>query len=354
MTETIDIKVTKIKESKLPGVDFDNIPFGRIYTDHMFMADYKDGKWQNFEILPYGPLELDPATTTLHYAQSIFEGLKAYKSESGETLVFRPFANFERLNKSAERMCIPEVPKELYEQGMRALLEIDNDWIPNEVGKSLYIRPFVFGTDDFIGIRPSDNYKFIIITCPVGSYYAEPVSVKIETHFTRAAKGGVGYAKTAGNYAASLYPAKLAAEEGYQQLIWTDGKEHKYIEESGTMNIMFRIDDTLITPHPGDSVLPGITRDSVLKLARDWGVKVEERKISVEEVVKAAQEGRIQEAFGTGTAATIAHIKKIGYEGANYELPPISEREWSNKFLRELDMIKYGQAEDKFGWNYKL
>ncbi|ADR20941.1 branched-chain-amino-acid aminotransferase [Marivirga tractuosa] len=354
MLDTLDISIRKVQNSRINEVDFNNIPFGKVYSDHMFIADYEDGQWSDLRIVPYENLSMAPASSVIHYGQSVFEGLKAYKNSNGEAVVFRPEANAKRLNKSAERMCIPEVPEELFIQAMTELLNLDKDWIPNKENTALYIRPFVFAMDDYIGIKPSEKYRFMIITCPVGAYYSEPVKVKIETEFTRAAKGGTGYAKAAGNYAGSLYPAKLAQKQGYHQLVWTDASEHKYIEESGTMNIMFVINDTLITPEASSTILRGITRDSVLTLARDWGMKVEERKVSIKEVVDAAKNGTLQEAFGAGTAATIAHIKLIGHEGVDYQLPAIEEREFSNKVLKAMDAIKLGEAEDKFEWIYKL
>lgn len=354
MLDTLDISIKKVQNSRINEVDFDNIPFGRVYSDHMFIADYEDGQWSDLRIVPYENLSLAPASSVIHYGQSVFEGLKAYKNSNSEAVVFRPEANAKRLNKSAERMCIPEVPEELFMQAMTELLNVDKDWIPNKENTALYIRPFVFAMDDYIGIKPSEKYRFMIITCPVGAYYSEPVKVKIETEFTRAAKGGTGYAKAAGNYAGSLYPAKLAQKQGYHQLVWTDATEHKYIEESGTMNIMFVINDTLITPEASSTILRGITRDSVLTLARDWGMKVEERRISIAEVIEAAKNGTLKEAFGAGTAATIAHIALIGHDGVDYKLPTIEEREFSNKVLKAMDAIKLGEAEDKFEWIYKL
>ncbi|HET8860124.1 branched-chain amino acid aminotransferase [Marivirga sp.] len=354
MLDTLDISINKVQNSRINEVDFNNIPFGKVYSDHMFIADYEGGQWSDLRIVPYENLSMAPASSVIHYGQSIFEGLKAYKNKNGEAVVFRPDANAKRLNKSAERMCIPEVPEELFMQAMTELLNLDKDWIPSKEHTALYIRPFVFAMDNYIGIKPSEKYRFMIITCPVGAYYSEPVKVKIETEFTRAAKGGTGYAKAAGNYAGSLYPARLAQKQGYHQLVWTDATEHKYIEESGTMNIMFVINDTLITPEVSTTILKGITRDSVLTLAREWGMKVEERKISIKEVIDAAKNGTLQDAFGAGTAATIAHIALIGYDGADYTLPPIAERAFSNKVLKAMDAIKLGESEDKFDWIFKL
>jgi len=348
----IDISLTT--NSRISELEEGLNKFGRIFSDHMFVADFSDGEWCDARIVPYKDLSLSPATSAIHYGQSIFEGMKAYKNEDGETLLFRPTDNIKRLNISAERMCMPDVPEDLFYDGLKQLLDIDKDWIPSAEDTSLYIRPFMFSTDNYIGVKPSDKYKFMIFTTPVGGYYTEPVKVKVETHYTRSASGGVGFAKAAGNYAASLYPAKLAQKEGYHQLVWTDAKEHKYIEESGTMNIMFVIGDKLITPATSDSILDGITRDSVLILARDWGYTVEERKVSVDEVVEAATSGNLKEAFGTGTAATIAQISIFNHKGIDYELPSIESREFSNRVSSYLQDIKRGKIEDSHGWIVKL
>ena len=354
MTEALEIKITKTEESKLSHIDFDNLSFGKTYSDHMFIADYEDGEWKNNRILPFRDLRISPANATLHYAQSIFEGLKAHRGENDEILVFRPEANAQRMIESADRMCMPAVPEELFLGAIDELVKLDQAWVPSGEGTSLYIRPFQFAMDPFIGVRPADAYTFMIITGPVGGYYSEPVKVKIEQHYTRAVRGGVGSAKTAGNYAASLYPAKKAQEQGYHQLVWTDGQTHEFVEESGTMNIMFVIDDVLITPPTSDSILPGITRDSALTLARDWGISVDERPIKVTEVMEALQNGSLTEAFGIGTAATISHIQTIGYEGQDYDLPSVESRTISNRLLDSLTKIKLGQEEDRFGWIRKI
>lgn len=350
MVETLNIKVTKAPVSRLPHVDFHNIPFGKVYADHMFAADFRKGDWGNCRVFPYGMIQVSPATPALHYGQTIFEGLKAYKNDKGEALVFRPLDNWRRMNSSADRMCMPYLPEDIFMEGMEALIRLDRDWIPTTTGSSFYIRPFMFSAEEYIGIRPSLDFTFMIINSPVGPYYSTPVRVKIETKYTRAIEGGTGYAKTGGNYAGSLYPAKLAQEQGYHQLIWTDGKEHKYVEESGTMNLMFVMNDVLVTPALGDTILPGITRDSVITLARAWGMKVEERKVTVKELVDGLKRGTVSEAFGAGTAATIAHIELIGYEGHNYFLPPVETRKFSNRVLEELDGIKHGTRPDPFGW----
>ncbi len=352
MTDTIAIDIQTRITSRIEEVDFNNIDFAKVYSDHMFISQYRNEDWGNHHILPYGNLSISPANPTIHYGQSIFEGMKAYRSPQGEILLFRPLDNFRRLNISAERMCMPHLPEEVFMEGLRELISLDRDWVPDVGGTSLYIRPYMFSADEYIGIRPSENFDFMIISCPVGMYYTKPVRVKIETHYTRAAAGGTGYAKAGGNYGGSLYPAKLGQEQGYDQLIWTDAKEHKYIEESGTMNVMFLIDDVLVTAPAGDTILDGITRDSVITLAKDWGMKVEERKVSVEEVIDAAKSGRLQEAFGAGTAATIANIVTIGYNGVDYDLP--DNREFSSKVLTTLDDIRTGRSEDKFGWVHRI
>ena len=354
MVQTLDISVTTADASKINQVDFDDIQFGKVYSDHMFIADYADGQWTDLRIVPFGDLSFSPALAALHYGQSIFEGIKAYKSDSDEAILFRADKNAARFNSSAERMCMPTIPEEIFINGIAELLKIDRAWIPDRPGTSLYIRPFMFASDEYIGVRPSEKYTFIIFTGPVGGYYSKPVRVKIEKEFVRAAEGGTGYAKTAGNYAASLYPAQLAHQLGYDQLIWTDSKTHQYIEEAGTMNIMLVINGTLLTPPAGTTILDGVTRDSILSLARDWGMPVEERRISVDEIIDAIESGTLNEAFGAGTAATVAHIATIGHEGTDYELPPVEQREFSNKVLKALDDIKYGRTEGPQGWVLKF
>ncbi len=354
MTDTSTIRIEPISKSRINELDENNIPFGKLYSDHMFMADYVNGEWQDLRIVPYQNLSVSPANNTLHYAITIFEGLKAYRNSAGEVVVFRPRSNAARLNISAERMCIPEVPETLFMEALTELLKIDSSWVPSKPGTALYIRPFVYGNDEYIGIRPSENFRFMIITGPVGSYYTKPVRVKIETKYSRAYEGGTGYAKAGGNYAASLYPARLAQRQGFDQLVWTDGKTHEYIEESGTMNVMFVIDDVIRTAPTSGTILKGITRDSVLTIARDWGLKVEEKPVAVAELVKAAKEGRLKEAFGVGTAATIAPIATIGYEDELFELPTPDESYFSKKVLKELNGIRTGEIEDRYGWVYKI
>src|SRR6201994_4792002 len=349
MTETLDIKITKTPHSRLEETDFNNLPFGRNFSDHMFVADYADGEWKNFQIVPYGEIGLSPAISALHYGQSFFEGLKAYKHADGQVSIFRPDKNAERFNKSAERLCMPELSEDIFVQSIAALVDVDRDWIPGNANHSLYIRPFMFATDPFLGVAPSSTYKFMVLTCPVGPYFSKTLRVKIETYYTRAAEGGMGFAKSSGNYGGAMYPSRKATEEGFDQLIWTDAKEHKYIEEMGAANVMFVLDGKLITPETHDTILDGVTRDTVIALAKDWGVAVEERRVSVAEVLEGAKNGKLTDAFGAGTAATIASVGSISYNGEEYFLSDPNTREFSKKVLTTLDAIRYGNAPDTFG-----
>lgn len=354
MIANADIKIEKTTHSRVSEYDVNNVPFGKCFSDHMFIAEYADGKWGKSHIMPYQDVPMSYAMSALHYGQAIFEGMKAYKSESGEVSIFRPIDNFNRLNKSAIRMAMPEVPEEIFMGGLLELLKLDSAWVPTSETGSLYIRPFLIATDEAIGVKPSDTYKFVIITCPAGKYYSEPIKVLIETNYIRAVQGGVGFVKAAGNYGRSLYPTKLAQQKGYQQVIWTDGATHSYLEESGTMNLMFVIGNSVVTPALSDTILDGITRRSVLALARDWGMNVEERKISIQEILDAYAKGEIKEAFGVGTAATIAPIIGIGYKDDYMELPPVTERPFCTKVDETLRAIRKGKLEDKMGWMYKV
>lgn len=352
--DTIAVKVQKTSQSRISELDFDHLTFGKIFSDHMFYVDYKNNQWGDAQLIPYGPVLMSPSTSALHYGQAIFEGMKAYKNDKGEVALFRPLDNLKRINISAERMCMPAIPQEYFMEGLKQLVSMDKDWIPTADGASLYIRPFIIGTDEFIGVKPSDTYRFYIITSPGGVYYNKPVKVLVETNFIRAVEGGVGFVKASGNYGRSLFPTKLAQQRGYDQIIWTDARNHRYLEESGTMNLMFVIDDVLITAPLGDTILAGITRDSVLTLARDWKMKVQERKISIDEVIDAHKKGTLDEAFGTGTAATIAHISQIGFEGKDYMLPDTKTRIFSNRVAQELENIRKGRSEDIHNWMYKI
>jgi len=317
----------------------------------MLVAHYENGHWNKTTIRPYGDISLSPATSMIHYGQSIFEGLKAFRSANDEILIFRPEKNWERMGASAQRLCMPAVPREIFMDGMRQLVELDKAWVPNDPNCSLYIRPFLFGTDPYLGVKPSESYTFMIITSPVGPYYAKPLHLKIETKFTRAAMGGIGAAKAAGNYAGALYPARLAQQQGIDQLIWTDAKEHRFLEEAGTMNMMVVIDDVLLTPPLTSTILAGVTRDSFLTLAREAGYQVEERPVSVDEVIAAIRKNTLQELFGVGTAATIAHVEKLTLEDESFDLPPIAERKISNEIGTHLLRIKKGIDPDTHSWN---
>ncbi len=350
--QQIDIQPTT--KSRLQEVDFNNLVFGRNISDHMFIAEYRDGAWQDARIVPYGDLSLSPVTAALHYGQAIFEGMKAYKNDEGEVLLFRPTDNWKRMNRSAERMCMAPVPEELFMGGITELLRLDADWVPSAPGTSLYVRPYMFAADAYLGVRPSDTYYFIIFTCPVGKYYATPPKVKVETRYIRAAEGGVGAAKCAGNYAASLYPTKLAQQQGYDQLIWTDAKHHTFVEESGTMNVMFMIDGKLVTPTVSDTILDGITRKSIIAIARKWGVEVEERQININEVIMAQKEGRLEAAFGAGTAVVVSPFAAIGFEGVDYELPAVQEDSFVARVSEYLTDVRTGKEEDIFGWTVKV
>lgn len=352
LTDTLNISITKTTNSRLAGTDFDNLPFGKTFSDHMFTADYEGGEWKNFQIVPYGEIGLSPAISALHYGQAFFEGIKAYKHADGRVAIFRPEKNAERSNASAARLCMPQIPVDIYLQSLAALVELDKDWVPAKVNHSLYIRPFMFATDPYLGVIPSETYKFIVVTGPVGPYFSKNLKVKIETGFSRACDGGFGFAKAAGNYGGSMLPARKAAEEGFDQLIWTDSREHAYIEELGSANIVFMMDGTVVTPSTRDTILKGVTRDTVIALATKWDIPVEERRISVAEIITGLKEGRITDAFGAGTAATIAHIAEIGFEGEMYTLPDPAARVFSNKVLKTLNEIRYGLAPDEAGWNY--
>jgi branched-chain amino acid aminotransferase len=352
---SINFIVQKSQISKIETVDWDNLPFGKVFSDHMFLMEYSNGKWQQGKIIPFQHISMHPAMSAIHYGQSIFEGLKAYRTVGNEVNIFRPDMNAKRFADSAKRMCMPQVEEEVFVEAVRKLVEIDSNWVTNRSGYSLYIRPFLFATDELVGIKPSETYKFLIITSPVGMYYSEPVRVKIEEHYTRAAMGGVGRVKVAGNYAASLFPARQAQLQGFHQLVWTDAKEHKYVEESGTMNIVFQIGGKLITPtEESDTILRGITKRSVLDLAKHWGIEVEERKVTVEEIISAAKNGTLEDAFGAGTAATIAQIAVIGYRDEIFELPAFEDRVLSNKIKTYIDSVKIDKIEDQFGWNFKV
>ena len=348
------MKITKTIQSKIENTDFDNLSFGKCFSDHMFSISYKNNKWQNPEILPYGPLSLNPGTHVFHYGQAIFEGMKAYKNEQGETLLFRPHENIKRLNRSADRMCMPRIDEDIFMQGLRTLLEIDKNWIPNSDSMSLYIRPFMIADSEFIRATPASEFKFIIITSPTSTYYSGKTNLKIEQKYARSFVGGTGFAKAAGNYAAAFAPTKKAQNEGFTQIIWTDAISHEYIEECGTMNIMFRIDDKIITPKLSDSILGGITRDSIITIAKQKGIMVEERRISVSEIIEKYNNGRIKEAFGVGTAVTLNPIDSITFKDKVIDIKVLEQDSFATILKKELLDIQYGKIEDINGWTFKV
>ena len=350
MLDTFAIDVQPTTTSRLAELDPAKMDFGKLFADHMLAVEFDGHEWQVPRIVPYGPLAVSPANSALHYGQAIFEGLKAYRQADGSVAMFRPLDNWQRLNASAERMSMPLVPEEIFLQGLRELIKLDDAWVPGVPSSALYLRPFMFATDGFLGVRPSETYHFGVITCPVGAYYAKPLRVRFEQKYVRAAAGGAGYAKNAGNYGAAMLPSRLAQQQGYQQLLWTDASEHQYVEESGTMNVLFVIDGKIVTPALSTSILDGITRRSVLALARDWDLPVEERKVSGREVMEALAAGRLQEAFGVGTAATIATIATIGFEGHDYDLPTVAADAFSRRVGEALEAIRTGHAPDPHGW----
>lgn len=353
MTEVLDINITKIERSKLKDISLENIPFGKYFTDHMLEADYENGEWKTVEIKPYQPLILDPSVSALHYGQSIFEGIKAFRQENGEAVIFRPYENLKRFNLSAQRMCMPEVPEEIFIEGMRQLIEIDKSWIPTQAEHSLYIRPFMFATDYMLGVKPSETYKFLIILSPVGPFHAAPMKIAVEEKYTRAAPGGVGFSKNAGNYGGSMLPAAKAKEMGYDQVLWTDAFEHKWLQEVGMMNIGFVINNTFVTPMLEDTILKGVTRDSIITILKDMGVKVEERKLNIDEVVEAYKNGVLTEIFGMGTAAVISNIKKLKYKDLVMDFD-VNSFTVSPKVKQALDEIRLGKAPDKHEWLFKV
>lgn len=347
------IKITPVTNSRLSEVDFNNIPFGTTFSDHMFEMDYINGEWTNMEIKPFGPITMMPTNCMLHYGQSLFEGSKAFKDKDGTPILFRPEMHSRRLNASAERLCMATIPEDLFIEALSKLVAFDSDWIPTVSGASLYLRPFLFATDDFLGVKPSQTYKFMIITGPSGPYYSQPVSLKAEEYYVRAAIGGVGEAKCAGNYAASLLPAQKANAEGFDQILWLDAKEYKYVQEVGTMNIFFVIGDTVITPIADGAILKGITKDSFLTILRDKGYKTEERLISIQEVADAYNSGNLKGAFGCGTATVASPIKSITYKDLTME---ISEAgfEVGAMLKSEIEGIRARTIDDKFGWVHPL
>ena len=345
-----DIKTTKVRESRLSTIDFDNIPFGRTFSDHMFTADYINGKWTNFQIVPFQNFEIHPACLALHYGQAIFEGMKASKGIDGKPYFFRPEKHSERINASAYRMCMPDFPEDLFQQAIHELVDLDQGWIPEKEGSALYIRPYMFANGEFIGVAPSDTYKFVIFTGPVGPYYAKPVRLLVADKYVRAVPGGVGEAKTAGNYAASLLPAKLANQQGFDQILWMDGHEFKYVQEVGTMNIFFVIDGKVVTPSSDGAILKGITKDTIIHILRDKGYIVEERPVTIDEIIAAHKEGLLEEMFGAGTAAVVIHVADFTFKGETFVLPSIDKRKIGDLAKREINGLRSGTIEDTRNW----
>jgi len=348
------INIIPASASSIDSVDFDHLAFGSTFTDHMFVCDYKDGAWGVPEIVPYATMQISPAASVLHYGQAVFEGMKAFKDEKGSVWLFRPEQNARRINKSAERLAIPTFPEKVFLDGMKKLISIEKEWVKAGVGKSLYVRPFVFASEAGVQASAAREYRFMIICAPVASYYAGgDVRVKIADHFSRAPQGGTGYAKAAGNYGGQFYPTQLAKAEGYQQVIWTDAATHEYIEEAGTMNLFFRIGDTLITAPTSDSILDGVTRKSVLELAKHLGIKTEVRMLKVSELIEAKASGTLLEIFGSGTAVVIQPIMGFGYKETDYDMPHL-ENSFAQKLKDALVDIQYNKSEDPFGWRFKV
>ncbi len=345
----MNISIDRAPHSRLPEVDLDNIPFGRVFTDHMFIMEYRGGEWRNARIEAVHKLQVHPANLTLHYGQAIFEGMKASKTADGTPLLFRPLMHAKRLNASAERMCMPTVPEDLFVEAVSTLVGMEKDWIPDMEGSALYVRPFMFATDEFLGVAASETYQFIILTLPVAPYYSRPVKLKASDQYIRAAKGGVGEAKTAGNYAASLYAMRKAKEEGFDQVLWLDGKEFKYAQEVGTMNIFFVVGDRVLTPATDGAILKGITRDSFIHILKDQGYTVEEREVSMDEIVEAHANGRLTEVFGSGTAAVAVDVELIQYKHHRLQLQP-SKDSLAMRLKQEINGIRNGSIADKYGW----
>ena len=347
------MKIKKIDSSRINSVDFENLNFGAVFSDHMFTCDYVDGKWINPEIVPYQPISVSPASRVFHYGQACFEGMKAFKDDNNDVWLFRPNENYNRIIKSSVRLAMPKFPEELFFEGLNTLLKMDAQWIKPGIGNSLYIRPFIFASEGSINATEACEYKFMIICAPASSYYSGDVKVKIEKSFSRAAKGGVGYAKAAGNYAAQFYPTSLAIDEGYQQIIWTDSSTHQYIEEAGTMNLFFRIEDKLLTAPTSDSILDGITRKSLIQIAKDKGIDVEVRPIKVDELIDAANSGTLIEIFGSGTAVVVLPIIGFGFENKKFDLPKV-ENSWASILKNELNGIQYNLIDDPYNWTVKI
>jgi branched-chain amino acid aminotransferase len=349
------MEIIKTKQSRRDQTDFENLGFGEIFSDHMLTMEYKDKEWLSPQIFPFGPLQIYPSMCSLHYGQIVFEGLKAFYTRSGAINIFRPQKYHERMNQSCQRLCIPNISLDQFMEGLKELVRLDKGWIPTKKGYSLYIRPFIFATDNFLGVKISDTYSFIIITSPVGAYYKEginPVRLITSGEYIRAAKGGLGAAKTPANYAATLLPGEVAKKKGFTQVLWLDGIERKYVEEVGTMNLFFLFDDELATPPLEGTILPGVTRDSVIHLAKDWKINVVERKISIDDIFTASKKGKLKEVFGTGTAAVISPVGEIQHEDQQIIINHNQIGPLAQKLYDEITGLHYAEKPDKFGWCY--
>ncbi|MCT4630902.1 branched-chain amino acid aminotransferase [Winogradskyella sp.] len=348
-----EIVIVKSEDTKINSVDFNNLMFGRVFTDHMFVCDFENGKWQTPKIMPYQPMTIEPSARVFHYGQAVFEGMKAYKDDDGKVFLFRPNENYQRINKSAKRLAMPEFPEAYFFEGLKTLLQLDNEWIKPGLGNSLYIRPFVIATEPAIAASPAEAYRFMIICSPAKAYYNKPVRVLFAEKYSRSANGGVGFAKAAGNYASQFYPTSLAQKKGFDQIIWTDASTHKYLEEAGTMNVFFRIEDKLITAPNNDRILDGVTRKSVIQIAKDLGIDCEVRNVSVSEIKEAAKNGALKEIFGAGTAAVISPVSDFEHAGEIFKLPE-NEDSYAKLFKEKLTHIQHNLAEDKHDWRYEV
>ncbi len=347
--------ITKTPASRISEFDSDNFAFGKTFIDHMLICEYENESWKEAQIMPYGPLPFSPAMMGVNYGQACFEGMKAYKDENDDVFLFRPEKNFARINKSATRLAMPEVPEEVFMEGLKKLVDLDRNWIPNGQGKSLYIRPLIFATEEALKARIADKFMFAIVASPAQSYYTAPVSVLISDHYSRAASGGVGYAKAAGNYAASFYPTKLANERGFEQIIWTDDATHEVFEESGTMNVFVRIGDEIFTPPTSEKILDGVTRDSFIELAKHNNIPVHIEPVRVERVIEAHNEGSLKEVWGVGTAVVTSSFKSLGYKDEILILPEMNEEEkFATMIKNQLVAIQTNKKDDPFGWRCKV
>jgi len=354
MELTTEINIRKTSHSRIHQVDFEHLEFGKHTSDHMLICDYFYGEWREPQIVPFANLSLSPATLVFHYGQTVFEGMKAFRMEDGAINIFRMDRHYDRFVRSLERMSMAVVPREIFIEGLKTLVSLDQEWVPRQNDCALYLRPFVIATEKGFGVKVSSEYRFLIFTSPVPSVYAKPIKLKVETDYIRAASGGTGFAKCGGNYGGAFYPTQLARQQGYDQVLWTDAAENRFIEESGMMNVMFVIDDTIVTPPLSDTILDGVTRDSLLTLARDMGFKTQEKRISVDELEKSFRDKVITEAFGVGTAAVVAPVGSININDIDYHLPQYSHENLSFKLKNKLEKIRTGREEDPHNWNYRV